>query len=355
MKPRFVHYLGTFLTLTITVVFFGWPFSQAQAAQGGSDRTVKVMTQNMDEGTGFTPLLAATTPNQFLDAVTAVYQEVEASNIPERASAVAREIRAQQPDLIGLQEVALWQTGSPSAMTVQFDSLQSLLDALKQQELHYTPVAIMNEFVLEGPSSSGFNVRVTDRDVLLARTGDDVPELSNIQQQHFSTNLTVSALSGPVTIQRGWISVDAKIRGRSFRFVTTHLDAVDASVQMAQGKELLQVPGNTPLPTVFAGDFNSAAAGDPNNTPTYGNLIQAGLVDTWEVAHPNDPGYTWPLHGEDPFTPSSTPTERIDLVLVHGGFGILNAQRIGNEITDLTLSGLWPSDHAGVAETLQLP
>jgi hypothetical protein len=46
---------------------------------------------------------------------------------------------------------------------------------------------------------------------------------------------------------------------------------------------------------------------------------------------------------------------RIDLVLFRGGFGTLGAQRIGNSTADLTPSGLWPSDHAGVVTRLQLP
>jgi endonuclease/exonuclease/phosphatase family metal-dependent hydrolase len=361
MKRRFARHTSILLSLVTTLLLFGWTSLGAHATQQvplTSTRAVTIMTQNMDAGTDFGPVLGATTLQQFLAAVTATYQEVQASNIPERAQAVATEIGAKQPDLVGLQEVPLWRTGSlgqPPATTVQFDGLQSLLDALSQQGLPYTPVAILNEFDLEGPSSLGFDVRYTDRDVLLARTGDDAPELSNIQQQHYSTTLTIPSLFGPVAVPRGWESVDVKIRGRSFRFVTTHLEEVSASVQVAQGNELLQVPGNTSLPVVFVGDFNSAAAGGPHQTPTYGNLIAAGLVDSWNVANPNDPGYTWPLHGEDPYTSSSTPTERIDLVLLRGGFGTLGAQLVGNIKADLTPSGLWPSDHAGVVATLQLP
>src|SRR5579859_3071391 len=208
MKRRFAPYSSMLLTLVTILLVFGWTSSVAQAAQQTSltsTRTVTIMTQNMDAGTDFGPVLGATTLQQFLAAVTATYQEVQASNIPERAQAVAREIGAQHPDLVGLQEVPLWQIGpfgQPPATTVQFDSLQSLLDALKQQGLPYAPVAILNEFDLEGPSSLGFDVRYTDRDVILARTGDDTPELSNIQQQHYSTTLTIPSLFGPVTVPR---------------------------------------------------------------------------------------------------------------------------------------------------------
>jgi endonuclease/exonuclease/phosphatase family metal-dependent hydrolase len=362
MERRFASYISVLFTLVTTLFVFGWASPVAQAARQfplTNTRTVTIMTRNMDSATDFGLVLGATTVQQFEVGATATYQEVQASNIPERAQAIASEIRATHPDLVGLQEVGLWRTGpfgQPPATTVQFDSLQSLLDALKQQGLPYAPVAIMNEFDLEGPGSLGFDVRYTDRDVILARTGDDAPELSNIQEQHYATNLTFPTVFGPVTATRGWESVDVNIRGRSFRFVTTHLETYSASVQVAQSNELLQVPGNTSLPVVFAGDFNSAAGtGGPDQTPTYGNLIAAGLVDSWNVAHPSDPGYTWPLHGEDPYTSSSAPTERIDLVLFRGRFGTLGAQLIGNTTADLTPSGLWPSDHAGVVATLQLP
>src|SRR5947209_4829914 len=190
MKRRVIRSSSLFLTLIIALVVFGWAASTVQAAQlvaFSSVRTVTIMTRNMDSATDFGPEIAATTQQQFLAAVTATYQEVQASTIPERAQAVAREIGAQHPDLVVLQEAGVWRTGpfgQPPATTVQFDSLQSLLDALKQQGLAYMPVAVMNEFDLEGPSSLGFDVRYTDRDVILARTGDDAPELSNIQEQH---------------------------------------------------------------------------------------------------------------------------------------------------------------------------
>jgi len=106
------------------------------------------------------------------------------------------------------------------------------------------------------------------------------------------------------------------------------------------------------LPTIYAGDFNSAAVGGPDQTPTYGNLIAAGLVDLWSASNPGDPGLTWPLHGEDPYTQNTPPTERIDLVFGAGRVDAVNAQRIGTD--DLTPSGLWPSDHAGVVATVRI-
>lgn len=67
-----------------------------------SHRTITVFTANIDSGTQFTFLLAATTPDQFLAAVAATYGEVVAGRPDERAAALAREIAAAQPSLVAL-------------------------------------------------------------------------------------------------------------------------------------------------------------------------------------------------------------------------------------------------------------
>src|SRR5215471_16392163 len=72
---------------------------------------VTVMTQNMDDGTDFGPIFGALTLDTLKAAAAATYAEVQASNIPERATALASEIVATQPDVVGLQEVSLWRTG----------------------------------------------------------------------------------------------------------------------------------------------------------------------------------------------------------------------------------------------------
>lgn len=79
---------------------------------------------------------------------------------------------------------------------------------------------------------------------------------------------------------------------------------------------------------------------------TYGYLTSHGLTDTWSATRPDDPGYTWPLHREDPVGPS-TPNQRIDLVLERGVIPVFDFL-VGNTPAALTPSGLWPSDQAGV-------
>jgi endonuclease/exonuclease/phosphatase family metal-dependent hydrolase len=158
-----------------------------------------------------------------------------------------------------------------------------------------------------------------------------------------------------VTVERGWVSVDAKVRGKTFRFINTHLEPIDiapqaqAAIQLAQATELLQGPANTSLPVVLVGDFNSPA--DGSGTDTYEVLVGAGFEDTWSQTHPGDPGYTWG-HDADLQNEDVNLTQRLDLVLFRGDLRALSADIVGEDPADRTPSGLWPSDHAGVVATL---
>jgi len=207
----------------------------------------------------------------------------------------------------------------------------------------------------ELPSALGIDVRHTDREVILARKDLSTADLkvSNVQAGHFTTNCVIPTRIGTITIKRGWVSADIKIRGTRVRVVSTHLDGdcPDPAIQTAQSMELLQAAGATNLPLVFIGDFNS----DPitGSTAAYGTLTAAGFTDAWGVAGVG-PGFTC-CQESFLLNPGSTLSRRIDLVLVRGDFAVLGIDVAGDESSDRTPSGLWPSDHAGVVATLRLP
>ena len=326
------------------------------SGDNGAHRSITVMTRNMDEGTDFKLLFGATTPSQFAAAAGATYQEVLASNIPERAAAIAAEIAQTQPDVVSLQEVSLWRTGTlfhPPAQNVTFDQLASLQQSLAAAGIDYAPAVVLDELDAEAPTTLGFDVRVTDRDVLLVRADKPRGQLSidNSQSAHFSTLLTIPSAVGPVTVPRGWASVDVTVRGRLVRVIATHLESFSVAVQSAQAQELANGPAATALPVILAGDLNTG----PGVSPAYGQLIADGFTDTWDSTHPADPGFTNPLFTEDPFVASATPDQRIDLVLVRGDAEPVSDLLTGNDVADLTPSGLWPSDHAGVVATARIP
>jgi endonuclease/exonuclease/phosphatase family metal-dependent hydrolase len=153
---------------------------------------------------------------------------------------------------------------------------------------------------------------------------------------------------------RSWISADVKVRGKTIRVITTHLESFDLTVQEQQGMELVSGPADTPLPVMLSGDFNSSADGGPDATPTYPNLIAAGFEDLWSIAHPLEPGDTC-CQDADLMNAVSALFERIDLVLARGGFGVASIELVGNVPADKTPSGLWPSDHAGIVAMPRIP
>jgi len=343
-----------------------------QIQADNSDRHLKVMTRNMDTGTDLGYIFSATDQFSFLLAVTNTFQESRASNIGERAAGVAAEVHDQQPDFVALQELTRWRIGQPGdipfttggpATLVVDDALQSLLGALNSLGEHYDVIAVRQNGDDEAPaifdgSLRLFNVRLTDFDAVLARSDLPVSELKieNVQTGYFNGFLSFPTPVGTVALPRGWIAVDAKLRGKSYRIVDTHLEGLDPDVQAAQTQELVNGPAISTSAVVIAGDLNSDADNpDPTFGPAYQILLNAGFVDSWATVHPGDPGYTLPLHGEDPFTPTATLSTRIDLILTHDGTDTITASdsvRIG--LTDLTPSGLFPSDHAGVVSSFVL-
>jgi endonuclease/exonuclease/phosphatase family metal-dependent hydrolase len=327
--------------------------ARTAADEGGA---VRIMSQNMDEGTDFQELVAARTPQEFVAAVTLTYQNILATRPAERAAAMAREIAKEPPDLIGLQEASIVRTGSAApATTVESDLLQSLLDALKQLGEDYSVVAIVPGLDAEAPSTLGFDVRLTTQDAILVR-GDGRGKrlrLGNVRVNRFLTNLTVPTPIGPITLPRGWASVDVDAGESAFRFVTTHLDVVPP-IQLAQMNELLTSAASTKLPVVLAGDFNADAANasDPSFA-TYQAAIDAGFADAWLQGHHPDLGFTC-CQAPDLLNPASMLSLRIDLVLVRGDLRAARIGLVGDRYEDRTPSGLWLSDHAGVAATLSL-
>jgi endonuclease/exonuclease/phosphatase family metal-dependent hydrolase len=140
------------------------------------------------------------------------------------------------------------------------------------------------------------------------------------------------------------------MRREHFRFINTHLESNDATVNELQAKELLAGPADTDLPVVLVGDFNAEASGA--GSPTYGDLTAGGFKDAWTQTHPIAPGFTW---GRDNLANPTTPfSERIDLVLFHGKVNAVTSTLIGTDPADRTPSGLWPSDHLAVDVTLKL-
>jgi endonuclease/exonuclease/phosphatase family metal-dependent hydrolase len=318
------------------------------------------MTWNIDQGADLSPLFNASTPTEFVTAVGSAYNRVQATNFVERADSIADEIQKTRPDLIGLQEVILLRTQIPSdgpatpATNILLDYLKILIDTLAERGLIYEPVVVQNGTDIEVPGliSTGLvDIRLTDRDVILALADNKDFTLSNTNGAQFTAKLPLTTLFGPISIPHSWVSVDVTFNKEDkVRIVSTHLEPLSPIIQSLQADELLNGPGNTRLPVVFMGDFNSNA--DGTGTPTYSKLKDAGFIDVWTVKGKGT-GFTC-CQSEDLLNPNSSLDERLDLVLFRGDFKVKDIKVVGNSQNDRTISGLWPSDHAGVVTTLKL-
>jgi hypothetical protein len=317
-----------------------------------------VMTYNVNEGTDFLQVVGAQTLPQFLIGVGEILTQVQGTNPPERMRAVAGKILEVQPELVSLQEVDQWSTGTfdPIAgtcgpMTLQYDMLQELLSALAAQGGHYEVAVQVTQNAFPPtpgliPPATYVCAAVTDYDIILART--DLPswifQWSNPQSGQFVNELVLPTPIGPVPYPRAWATVDAQFFGHSFLYVNTHLESFDANVRELQGGELRAGPANSSLPVVIAMDSNAQAFPLPQD-PTYVDFISAGYSDVWTKLFPKIAGLTC-CQDEADDNPVSELYQRIDLVLTHGRVTQWGAALLGANPRSRLADGLWPSDHA---------
>lgn len=343
---------------------------------------IRVMTQNLYVGADLFRVVNASSIEQVPVAVAQTLAMIKQTNFTERAETIADQIKKEKPDLIGLQEVSKIRIQSPSdyfignpqnAQQVLYDYLQILQAALERRGLHYYVASSVNNADVEMPAVTGLDangnpqyidVRLSDRDVILARKNI---KTSNPSAANYQVNLILPIAGGNVPFTRGYTAVDAKVRGITYRVVNTHLEVngegMIAAVQALQSQELVGLLENETGPLVLLGDFNSSP-GDPVNpdtgiVPPYQQLLWAGYENAWlHGNNANKPGFTC-CQSEDLRNPVSQASERIDHIFYRsdvttpGDDTKIETEMVGNKIEDKTPSGLWPSDHAGVAATMK--
>jgi hypothetical protein len=362
----------------------GHPGHPGHGGDHGRGKEVNVMTRNLYLGADLAPAIGAPSLEAFVAATGQILREVTANDFPTRAKGLAKEILAEKPDLVGLQEVALWRTGPPSlapvlsgeptATTVRYDYLQLLLDQLNKGKTQYEVVVSQNEFDLEapgdengvagdGPAAQGIpnaeiNGRLTMRDVILERRGAGV-DTANPQSGNFKTLLAVPILGKPLTIKRGWTATDAKVRGSGwFRFVNTHLEAFDPaalvpSIRSLQARELVAPggPATGSLPVVLVGDLNSDDdTVEPGDQQAYRALLEAGLVER-STGAPLGCCLRSSLLAEGGGGSVADFDHQVDHVMTN------DPAEIGLQSSEVTgllpVNGFWDSDHAGLFSALR--
>lgn len=267
------------------------------AAPTGPAVPVKVMTRNLYLGANLLPVVTAPTADDVPVRVGELWQSQMDNDIRARLQLVADEIVAANPDLVGLQEVETFYRQQPSdfsfadpkkdATDVAVDFLAELLADLAARGAHYRDVAITHNVDVElpaGPADARFDVRMADRDVILAREGVDVgaATVTNYKSMLTFPIPITGTPSAPVTLLRGLARVPVTVNGARFTFANTHLEiggdptassqvgTILKNLQEAQAGDLLREMSGVSGPVVLVGDFNSPA--DRSGTASYGAI-----------------------------------------------------------------------------------
>jgi endonuclease/exonuclease/phosphatase family metal-dependent hydrolase len=276
------------------------------------------MTRNVYLGADLTPGVTATSLQALVTGAGKILGEVDTNDFRIRAKGLAAEILANDPDMVGLQEAALWRTEpcdkNPlelGASTVRFDFLKLLLAQLNKGKARYSLVIEKPEFDFEVwantdgnestagegcPFGSEINGRLTMRDAILAKRG--TVKTSGAKSGTFDTLLQVQPAGVNIDVTRGWTSVNAKVGGKSFKFVNSHFEAFDSNpknhtnkgadvgngeIRQAQASELVKVggPASSKLPVILLGDFNSDVKTEvkKGDSLAYRALLKAGFAD----------------------------------------------------------------------------
>jgi hypothetical protein len=334
-------------------------------AQAKTKRDLTVMTQNLYLGSSLQPALEATTEEEFVAAVATIYGTMQFTNFPARAGAIADEVSANIPDMIGLQEVSNWTAFrvGPGTSPPSYDFLDILESAVDSEGLHYSAAAVstnadVGPVPLIAPAYGCVSipdcfVSFLDRDVILVNDDNSSLHVSNPQSGNYATQEIFHTVAGDISFDRGWVSVDGTLAGKAFHMANTHLETEDFPVvQEAQAREFLAGPAKGVGAVIATGDFNSAA--DGSTTATYGILTKSYFQDVW-TANPQDPGLSC-CQNATLTNAVSELTTRIDLVLTRAATRALDAPAphlIGDSPFE-AVPPLWPSDHAGVVATVRL-
>jgi endonuclease/exonuclease/phosphatase family metal-dependent hydrolase len=347
---------------------------------------IKVMTRNIYLGADLTPAIEAKGVGAFTEATGEILRQVTANDFPVRAKGLAKEILEKEPDLVGLQEVAEWRTGPPGlesllsgtppkATTVRYDYLAELLKQLNKGKNRYRAAVVNPEFDFEAPADENgvagdgpnnvipnaeINARLTMRDVILAKVGDEV-KTSKPTKGHFKSLFSEEISGAKVIVTRGWAAVDATVNGSTpFHFVDTHLESFDPqtvvpSIRALQAGELVAPsgPATSPLPVILVGDMNSdtKTAVQPGDGQAYEALVKGGMRER-STYEPLGCCLDTALLPVADGGAASQFDHKVDHIMTRdpSQIKLVSSSVTGRKPTN----GFWDSDHAGLFSELKI-
>jgi endonuclease/exonuclease/phosphatase family metal-dependent hydrolase len=386
-------------------------------AQSEEPYRITVMSRNLYLGSDVGVALELI-PN-FPKAAQFMWDQVKKTDFSARAPKLAREAAQDRPEVIGIQEATIWYCKKDffSDKVEVFNFLDEFIAATKQVGVGYslatangvdafnpgysiaaipyltkvTDPEIFNPIFGQDSAACGFTIG----DALLVR--DDVKNrIIQVGNTEFDT--TYSIVPAIMTIYRGYTWVDFKVQDSVVRLISTHLESIwdenKVPNSALQAQQLVADLKDAKMPVIIMGDFNAdyrdpRPVSDPNpgqqpvvseTCPTpggakcnaYSTMIEAGFENASPDAK-NPRYFTWGagalLDGPDKKRSKAAEefgnqygfTDRLDYIFTKNAYATVSSKIIGNVWPDG--SGVWncgtkicfPSDHAGVVATIELP
>lgn len=272
-------------------------------AYSGTRTTVKVMTLNIRNGV----------------------------NYPYADSETVHAIQTSVADIVGLQEATGDSLSRLAAKLTGWSSLQVDSDT-----------AILTRYQIVGPvGRHGAQIRLPEGGTVYIFTVHDVP------YPYEPYDIRDGILTNPASVEES---------ARIHRLALTQSYLEDVKPYLSSG-----------APVFLVGDFNEPSHKDWTvaaaqaglhpfavSWPTSVAIENAGLVDTYRTAHPNEvgfPGYTWTTKPD-----AREVFDRIDFVYADSASQVLASQTVGDSVAipaDIVSTPYW-SDHGGVVTTLTI-
>jgi endonuclease/exonuclease/phosphatase family metal-dependent hydrolase len=200
-------------------------------------------------------------------------------------------IKQLAPDIAALQEVDVhW--SSRSSFVDQADSLAKYLGMQARfADIYDLPATDSSR------SRRQFGVAVLSRFPITSFTNRSI------------TRLSTQATNPTASLAPGFLDATIDFHGTNIRIFNTHLDyRSDPRVREQQVRDMLNIIGDSPLPTILFGDLNATP-----DAPALAPLL-ARLNDSWSASR--GPGLSYP---------ANNPEKRIDYVLTSRHFSVRDA------------------------------
>jgi endonuclease/exonuclease/phosphatase family metal-dependent hydrolase len=354
----------------------------------------------------------------FSAAAQFMWSQVSATDFSKRAPVLAREVIAQNADVVGLQEATHWYCKKNlwSKKVIVFDFTEQFLKATRRLGHEYvlaskagvnalnigysipaipflTMVSDPDTFQpLFGSNRAACGFEIGDALVLKKEIASKIIQVGNSEYE-----TSYSVIPKIMTIYRGYTWADINYNGTSVRIVSTHLESLWDSNKVPnsvlQAKQLIKDLSSTKMPTIVIGDFNSDprdprqnSESNPGGQPEASNacraqvekpslntaidscnaywlMRKAGFTDVGPDAQ-NGENFTWGMNA----LLTGPDKVRYQAALKMGNkYGFTDrldyillkngAKVVSSKIIGNTppKSGLWPSDHASVVAEVALP